>query len=125
MFADLIDEDVDLYTQSANPPCMTEDDDYFYVKVRSVSTEEYSGTVHNISVVGEHSYTVNSFASHNCDAAIEAGFPIFVDLEARLGHITPVNVVPSYHSDAGWLATLVVGQAMNVGLRIGDQEPQA
>jgi hypothetical protein len=58
---------------------------------------------------------------HFCDAAIEAGFPIFVDLDARLGHITPVNVVPSYHSDAGWLATLVVGQAMNVGLPIGDE----
>jgi len=55
-----------------------------------------------------------------CDKAVAAGFPIFVDLEARLGHITPVNVVPSYHSDAGWLATLVVGQAMNVGVPIGD-----
>ena len=56
-----------------------------------------------------------------CDRAIAAGFPIFVDLEARLGHITPVNVVPSHHPDAGWLATLVVGQAMNVGLAIGDE----
>jgi hypothetical protein len=54
-----------------------------------------------------------------CDKAIAAGFPIYVDLEARLGHITPVNVVPSHHPDAGWLATLVVGQAMNVGLNIG------
>jgi hypothetical protein len=57
-----------------------------------------------------------------CDRAIEAGYPIYVDLEARLGHIAPVNVVPTYNTDTGWLATLVVGQAMNVGLRIGDDE---
>lgn len=55
-----------------------------------------------------------------CDRAIAAGFPIFVDLEARLGHITPINVVPAF-TDAGWLATLVVGQAMNVGLSIGNE----
>ncbi len=55
-----------------------------------------------------------------CDRAIEAGFPIFVDLDARLGHITPVNVVPTYMPDTGWLATLVVSQAMNVGLPIGE-----
>jgi hypothetical protein len=55
-----------------------------------------------------------------CDRAVAAGFPIFVDLEARLGHITPINVVPAF-TDAGWLATLVVGQAMNVGLPIGDE----
>lgn len=55
------------------------------------------------------------------DRATEAGFPIFVDLEARLGHITPTNVVPTYHPEEGWLATLVVSQAMNVGLKIGEQ----
>jgi hypothetical protein len=56
-----------------------------------------------------------------CDRALAAGFPIFVDLEARLGHITPINVVPTYMPDSGWLATLVVAQAMNVGLPIGDE----
>ena len=56
-----------------------------------------------------------------CDRAVAAGFPIFVDLEARLGHITPINVVPTYTPDSGWLATLVVAQAMNVGLPIGDE----
>jgi hypothetical protein len=54
------------------------------------------------------------------DKAVAAGFPIFVDLEARLGHITPVNVVPAFLDGEGWVADLVVSQSMNVGLRIGE-----
>lgn len=61
---------------------------------------------------------------HFCSKAIAAGFPLFVDLEARLGHITPINVVPQYWPDDGWLASLVVSESMNVGLRIGG-EPEA
>lgn len=54
-----------------------------------------------------------------CDKAIEHGFPMFVDLEARLGHITPINVIPQYWPDEGWSAALVVSGSMTVGLRIG------
>jgi hypothetical protein len=57
-----------------------------------------------------------------CARAIEAGFPLFVDLEARLGHITPINIVPQYWPEEGWMASLVVSSSMSVGLRIGNEE---
>lgn len=49
-----------------------------------------------------------------CDRAVEAGFPIYVDLDARLGHIAAINVFPSYEEDTGWAAGLSVSPAMRV-----------
>jgi GT2 family glycosyltransferase len=56
-----------------------------------------------------------------CSKAIAAGFPLFVDLDARLGHITPINVVPRFYDD-GWVASLIVSPTMSVGLPIGQTE---
>jgi GT2 family glycosyltransferase len=54
-----------------------------------------------------------------CRKAAEAGFPLFVDLNATLGHINPMTVVPRLY-EGEWIADLVVSQSMNVGLRIGE-----
>ena len=54
-----------------------------------------------------------------CAKAAEAGFPLFVDLDATLGHINPMTVVPHLYDD-GWVASLVVSQTMTVSLQIGD-----
>jgi hypothetical protein len=37
-----------------------------------------------------------------CDRAIEAGFPVYVDLGARLGHLAPSAVWPTYTEGEGW-----------------------
>lgn len=52
-----------------------------------------------------------------CDRAVEAGFPIFVDLDARLGHIAAMNVFPK-HEDGAWAAGLSVSPSMHVLLPI-------
>jgi GT2 family glycosyltransferase len=56
-----------------------------------------------------------------CAKAAEAGFPLFVDLDATLGHINPMTVVPRLYED-GWVASVVVSRTMTVGLKIGDSE---
>ena len=37
-----------------------------FVRVKSISVSEYSGTVHNISVEVDNSYISNGLVSHNC-----------------------------------------------------------
>jgi pyruvate formate lyase activating enzyme len=43
-----------------------EDGDYYYLPVRSLSTESYDGPVYNMEVDGDHSYTANFVAVCNC-----------------------------------------------------------
>ena len=44
------------------------DDDYFYIKVKSKTEEEYTGKVYDLSVPGDTSYVANSMAVHNSAA---------------------------------------------------------
>lgn len=43
-----------------------EDDDFFFVPVRSVSKQHYEGNVHNFEVEEDHTYTANFAAVCNC-----------------------------------------------------------
>ena len=50
-----------------------------------------------------------------CRKAKAAGFEIYADLEARLGHITTAVVWPSYSQEHGrWLTGLTVGKEMQI-----------
>jgi hypothetical protein len=42
------------------------DGEYLYLPVRSISHEEYAGTVHNLTVADDESYCVGYHAVHNC-----------------------------------------------------------
>lgn len=53
-----------------------------------------------------------------CDRVVEAGFPIFVDLKAPLGHIAVTTVFPSFEEDIGWAAGLSVSPSMHVAMPI-------
>ena len=44
------------------------DDDYFYIKIKSKTEEEYTGKVYDLSVPGDTSYVANSMAVHNSAA---------------------------------------------------------
>jgi len=51
-----------------------------------------------------------------CDRVVEAGIPLFVDLDARLGHLAVFNIFPVY--DEQWAAGISVSPSMNVVLPI-------
>lgn len=50
------------------------------------------------------------------DRVVEAGIPMFVDLDARLGHLAVFNIFPVY--DEQWAAGISVSPSMNVVLPI-------
>lgn len=41
-------------------------------KVTSTTVHEYTGPVYTLEVAGDHTYTVNGLATHNCDSALYA-----------------------------------------------------
>lgn len=49
-----------------------------------------------------------------CEKAKEAGFTLYGDLEARLGHITTAVVWPSFNPEHGWMTGLTIGKDMQV-----------
>lgn len=49
-----------------------------------------------------------------CEKAKAAGFPLYGDLEARLGHITTAVVWPSFNPEHGWMTGLTVGKDMQI-----------
>jgi len=53
---------------------------------------------------------------HFCGLAREAGIPIYVDLDARLGHIAPAVVAPSWEN--GWAAALSFSYSTTILLPI-------
>jgi hypothetical protein len=48
----------------------------------------------------------------------ELDLPIYVDMDARLGHLGPAVVVPNYHETEGWVAGLSFGPSAYVELPI-------
>ncbi len=52
--------------KSGYRPFYHEDENYFFIPVRSVSREQYEGRVHNLEVEGDHTYTANFAAVCNC-----------------------------------------------------------
>lgn len=74
-------------------------------RVRAVSTEEYSGPVHNIEVAGDHSYVVNGRAVHNCDwqaAVLGSFYGHLMDDVRREGRITEIEPPPNAPVSRAW-----------------------
>lgn len=75
-------------------------------RVRSVTREEYSGPVHNISVAGDESYVVNARAVHNCsfNAAILGAYYAKEMLAVRNdGRIDPtLEAIPGKPVHRAW-----------------------
>lgn len=53
-----------------------------------------------------------------CDRLAELGIPLYVDLEARLGHVAPFSIYPAHEDGAGWVAGIAVSPSMKVLLDI-------
>lgn len=49
-----------------------EDSDNFYIPITSIKIKKYQGTVYNLSVENDMSYTCNGYATHNCIPAADA-----------------------------------------------------
>ncbi len=70
-----------------------QDSHSFYIPVKSVSMQDYSGLVHNLHIDKDKSYTVSGVATHNCIPAFEA---------AAMGNTIIVpnySAFPEYFSD--------------------------
>jgi hypothetical protein len=52
-----------------------------------------------------------------CNKAKAAGYEIYADLEARLGHITTTIVIPSYTDEHGWTTGLRVGKDYDIRVK--------
>jgi hypothetical protein len=74
-------------------------------RVRSVTTETYAGTVHNLRVDGDESYLVSGRAVHNCsfDAAIPGAYyaELLASIE-HMGRIKPVAYEPNLPVHTAW-----------------------
>lgn len=117
-FAEVVDEDASDHIGKDRWSFLRSDEDYFYVRVAGVESEEYEGPVYNLSVVEDESFTISGFAVHNCEKAITAGFKIHADLSCRLGHILTAVVTPG-HDGEKWVTGLVMG---DLQLAIGTAE---
>jgi len=53
-----------------------------------------------------------------CDRLVEEGIPLFVDLDARLGHVAPFSIFPDWNDGTGWAAGISVSPSMKVLLDI-------
>lgn len=51
-----------------------------------------------------------------CEKAKAAGFTLYGDLSARLGHITTAVVWPSYNEEHGWMTGLTIGKDMQISI---------
>jgi hypothetical protein len=49
-----------------------------------------------------------------CEKAVKAGFRIYADLGARLGHITTAVAIPHWDADNGWTTKLRVGTSYDI-----------
>jgi len=63
---------------------------YFYVPVVETWIEDYNGKVYNMEVEGEHSYTVERFAVHNCAIYLIDPAEINFDLDRGGGMQAPM-----------------------------------
>lgn len=57
-----------------------------------------------------------------CEKAKAAGFGIYCDLEARLGHVTTAVVWPSTTEAGDWLIGLTIGGQMNLVIPFSENE---
>lgn len=51
-----------------------------------------------------------------CEKAKAAGFTLYADLSARLGHITTAVVWPSFNEEHGWMTGLTIGKDMKISI---------
>lgn len=110
-FADLLGIEIESAKQESY--LLQEDDSYYFINVASVRSEPFEGKVYNLSVEEDESYTANGFAVHNCEKAKDAGFSIFCDLSARLGHITMAVVWPTVRDDR-WVTGFTIGRDLTL-----------
>lgn len=52
-----------------------------------------------------------------CDSLVEAGIPLYVDLDAQLGHVAPFSIYPEW-VEGRWSAGIAVSPSMQVLLEI-------
>lgn len=57
------------------PTLVLEDDNYFYLEVKSINKTKVNELVYNLHVENDESYLVEGFSSHNCFESIIAGTP--------------------------------------------------
>jgi GT2 family glycosyltransferase len=57
-----------------------------------------------------------------CEKAKEAGFNIYCDLSARLGHVTTAFVWPSTNQDGDWFVGLTIGGKMDLLIPFAENE---
>lgn len=58
----------------------------FWVKIKKLNKEHYTGKVYNLSVLDDNSYIVNGIAVHNCKKVRKMGLPILVNLDCKVRH---------------------------------------
>lgn len=61
--------------------------------------------------------TAQSEDLHFCNLLIDAGIQLYVDLDARLGHVMPISIYPDYE-DGQWAAGMATSPSMKVLLPI-------
>lgn len=81
-------------------------------------TPEHSTTVMPVQAeVPWFEYTDQSEDIVFCEKAKAAGFTLWGDLGARLGHITTAVVIPSYTEEHGWTTGLRVGKDYDIRVK--------
>jgi hypothetical protein len=91
------------------------------VKVRAAGTGGMlirSEVFYNIPAPWFVHTTNQSEDMYFCDLLAENGYGMFVDLDAPLGHVAPMNVFPTWEDGHGWTAGLSVSPSMRVVLPI-------
>lgn len=78
-------------------------EDGWWVPIREIERDAYTGTVYNLEVDEDHSYCTEGFASHNCIEAQSCGIPIITTDFSAMPELTfnGVKVKPIQES---WIA---------------------
>lgn len=56
------------------------DGNFIWIKLKEITEKQFEGTVYNLSVKGDHTYTVNNLVNHNCHLM----FQVMVDDDRNL-----------------------------------------
>ena len=73
-----------------------EDDEFFYIPIKSIKRKLYKGKVYNIET-SDHTYCVLPFIVHNCCAALP-GSPLYLDAKKYGWELPKTYEAWSFHS---------------------------
>lgn len=59
-----------------------------------------------------------------CDRLVEAEIPLYVDMEALLGHVAPFSIYPTWEN-GGWAAGVAVSPSMHLALPINAPQKES